>query len=119
MLHLTIGNISERIIVTLNEKKTLNEPIYRFTCTHVVTKEVVQFEIDSRSDLSSYPVRYNEYEVNTAILFENSTSGQWQYVVTELTSLLEMENGKLLLSKPVNFAFTGYEPTTTYKGYGG
>lgn len=119
MLHLKVGLSAQNIIVTLDEKRTLPAPIYRFTCTHVVTKEVVTFDINSTADLSTFKQRYNEFEINPSVLFLGATPGQWNYVVTELVSNLEMENGKLLLNKAVDFAFTGYSPATTYNGYGG
>ena len=117
MLILTQGATSENIILTLNEFKTLESPVYTFTAIHVVTKEVISFDLGT--DLSAHTDRYNEFNINTSVVFLDATTGQWQYVVTEQASGAEVENGKLLLNKSTDFSFTGYEPATTYSGYAG
>jgi hypothetical protein len=119
MLHLTKGNTADHIIVTFSEKKTLPSPTYRVTFTHVVTKEVIAIDLIPAADLSSYPERFNEYVINTATVFATGTDGQWQYDVIELTTDVLIENGKMKLAKATDFNFNGYEPATTYKGYGG
>ena len=119
MLHLTAGNTDDRIIVTLNEKKTIDEPTYQFVFTHITTKEVVQFNLPATAEVSSYRNRYNEFSIDTSVLFAGSTPGQWQYEINEVESGLQMENGKMFLQGSSNFAYTGYSPSVTYKGYGG
>ncbi len=117
MLHLTADSTEDSIIVTLNEKKTLSDPTYHFAFTQVVTKETVSFDIPSTEDISNYQDRYNEFLINTSVLFSGKQPGQWHYIITELGSGLEMENGKMKLAAATNFAFSGYEPAATYKGY--
>lgn len=119
MLHLTKGNTADHIIVTFSERKTLPAPTYRITFTHVVTKEVVIIDLTPAADISNFPKRFNEYVINTATVFLTATDGQWQYNVIELVSNVAIENGKMKLNKSTDFTFTGYEPATTYNGYGG
>lgn len=117
MIILTQGAVSENIVLTLNEKKTLAIPAYTLACTNISTKEVISFTLGA--DLSAYPERYNEFNINTSVAFLNATWGQWTYVVTEQISNVQVENGKLQLNKAVDFNFIGYAPATTYKGYAG
>jgi hypothetical protein len=118
MIVLTQGATSDKIIVTLDEKKTLPNPIYRFVCTDT-NNNIATFDINSTSDLSTYKNRYNEFEINTSIIFADMPAGKWQYIVTELTSNVVVELGKLELKPSAPFAFGGYKEETTYKGYGG
>jgi hypothetical protein len=117
MLILTQGQTADRIIVTLNEKRTQSNPTYVFTATHVTTKEVVSFDLGT--DLSNQTQRYNEFEINTSVRFLNKTTGQWQYSITQKSGGLEVEVGKLELNPSTDFEFSGYEPETTYNGYNG
>ena len=117
MLILTQGQTDDTIVVTLNEKKTQSNPTYIFTATHVTTKEIVTFTLGT--DLSAYPARYNEFAVNTSVRFANATTGQYQYSITQSSGGLEVEVGKLELNPSTEFAFSGYEPETSYNGYNG
>jgi len=117
MLILTQGQTADRIVVTLNEKKTQSNPTYTFTVTHVVTKQEVSFDLGA--DLSAYPDRFNEFEINTSVKFFNKPVGQWQYSITQKSGGLEVEVGKLTLKPSTVFTFDGYEPETSYKGYNG
>lgn len=117
MLILTQGQAADKIVVTLNEKKTQSNPTYKFIATHVTTKEVVSFDLGT--DLSSYKDRYNEFAINTSVLFLNKTVGQYQYSIIQKSGGLEVECGKLILNPSTEFEFNGYEPETTYNGYNG
>lgn len=119
---------SERIIVTLTELVTLNEPYYLFVFTHTVTKEVVAFIKSVDDDFSNYQDRYNEFEIAPSTLFLNKQVGEWHYAIYEqvsssnddvanTTSLLEQ--GKLYLERSTDFAFTKYESAVTFKTYNG
>lgn len=116
MITLTLGQTTENIILTLNEKKTLASPAYTFRAEHVTTKEVISFTLGT--DLSAYTQRFNEFSINTSLLFSNATAGQYLYTVTEIAGV-EVENGKLLLNKSTDFNYSGYQPETTYSGYAG
>lgn len=117
MLTLTQGQTADRIIVTLNEKKTQSNPTYVFTATHVTTKQVISFDLST--DLSSQKQRYNEFEIDTSVKFLNKPTGQYQYRITQKSGGLEVEVGKLEINPSSDFSFTGYEPSTSYNGYNG
>ncbi len=128
MVELRKGQTSENIIVTLNELKTLNEPYYLFVFTQVTTKQVVSFIKSTSDDLSEYPERYNEFEIDTQDLFGTAQPGQWHYEIYEqvsstntdvenTTSLLEY--GAMILSAAAEFEFTQYNNAVTYKAYNG
>lgn len=117
MLILTQGATSENIILTLNEFKTLESPVYTFTAIHVVTKEVISFDLGT--DLSAYKDRFNEFNINTSIKFLDASTGQYQYQIKQKADNVQVEVGKLTLNPSTEFAFDGYSPTTTYNGYNG
>lgn len=126
MVILTRENITDNLIVTLNEKKTISAPHYLFVFENVTTKEQVKFVLNSTTDLSLYPGRYNDFVINTSVKFAGATTGQWMYNIyeqdsstnTDSTGLLEVETGKMILTTDL-FNYEGYEATTSFKGYGG
>jgi hypothetical protein len=126
MLLYTINNQSDTI-VTLTESTTLTNPYYLFVFTNVSTKVQYKININSTSDASTYPERFNEYSFNTITLFATAQAGQFSYEVYEQasssnldpTGLNMVECGKMLLLPAINLIKQGYAPTTTYKGYGG
>lgn len=126
MIELVRGDVSEIIIVTLNEKKTLTSPYYLFVFTHAETKVVVAFV--AGADQSLFQDRYNQFEINTAVKFLNKPDGEWLYEVYEQesdsninptlsTSLVE--NGKMRLRETSDFTYTEYNQAVTYKAYDG
>lgn len=125
VLNLTSGG--ESIIVTLTEKCVLVAPYYLFVFTHVTTKKVVKKIYATADDFSIYQTRNNEFVINTALVFANQKSGQWQYKVyeqasstnTDETGLNLLENGKLLINEGAKFGYSGYAPSTQYTGYAG
>lgn len=126
MIVFTKASAIESFVVTLNEKKTLTDPYYLFVFEHVTTKEKINTIINSVDDLSNYPDRFNEFNIATSTLFATSTVGQWNYFIYEqlspsnliTTGLNLVEMGKMVLLE-TNTIFTGYDTTTTFKGYGG
>lgn len=123
MLLLTENSVSDFIVVTLNEKRTIADPYYFFVFEHTTTKAVVTWVVYYDMDFSTYQDRYNEFEINTAEVFEGQAVGQWQYEVwqgsdSETKSKL-LENGRMMLQKETPTTFTGHVPITTYVGYGG
>ena len=127
MILLTAGQTAEGIIVTLNEKKTISSPYYLFVFTHITTKDVVKKIINSADDESSYPERFNQFTIDTSAVFLNSKVGEWNYNVyeqesdsnTDTDGLNEVEQGIMKLQPADNFEYEQYEPTTSYKTYGG
>jgi hypothetical protein len=126
MVILTIENSIDNMILTLNEKKTISAPFYLFVFENVTTKAQVKFLLNSTTDLSLYPGRYNDFVINTSVKFAGATTGQWNYNIyeqasstnTDSTGLLEVECGKMILTTD-QFNYEGYEATTNYQGYGG
>lgn len=125
MLQLHTTATDDRIVVTLEEDRTIDNPWYHFAFTHIATKEVVRFAIEATADLSSYKRRFNEFEVNTSVLFEDAKAGQYTYDVYEAATdeweegLNKLETGRALLIADSSTSFTGSNATSTFKGYGG
>lgn len=128
MLLLNRENTADRIVVTLTEKVTVTDPIYLFIFTHVTTKSKVSFTKVSGQDTSTAKERYNEFTVDTSVLFADENTGQWQYEVYQTddtdpdqstTGKVLLENGKMELRAETNpTTFTGYSTATTFTGYG-
>ena len=128
MMQLTQGQTHERIIVTLNETRTLVQPYYLFIFIHVATKQPVAFIKSTDDDESEYAERYNQFEINTEAVFGASPPGQWHYVIYEQESATNLEPanattileyGKMLLLPATPFEYSAYNCSTTYKAYNG
>lgn len=127
MLLLTLGQTSEEMVVTLNEKRTLTDGYYLFLFTHYTTKQTVTKIFAFAEDESDSTDRYNKFLVNTATTFLNKPVGMWQYNVyeqasssnTDPTGLTKVESGILELRPATAFNFEEYDGTTTYRVYGG
>jgi len=119
MLEFKIDSASERIILTLTELTTIPEPIYEFNFTHTVTKDVVSFSKIPDDDFSNYQNRYNEFEISPISIFGSYQVGEWHYVVTEQQTGIILEFGKLILNRGIDFAFTKYNTSTSFKTYNG
>jgi hypothetical protein len=128
MLELHFGESSEKVIVTLNELITLTDPYYLFVFTHVVTKDVVSAIRSTAQDESLYPERYNQFDIDTDVVFLDMQPGEWHYKIYEqaddtntdvdnTTSLVEY--GKMILYPEMAYAPTKYNESTTYKVYNG
>ena len=124
MLLFTLENNADRVVVTLTEKVTLNEPYFLFTFTHIETRQTVEFIRASDADESASPERYNQYTIDTAALFEGKPDGEWIYKVYEQESEISeagslLEQGKMQLVKDRDTVFTAYESATSFKAYNG
>lgn len=112
MIVLTQGQSNERVVVTLEEKRTIAAPFYVFTFTHATTKEQVQISFDNATqNLSSYRYRYDEFSFNTASMFNGKPTGEWLYEVQEVETIsnatsdseIELSN----IATEVSFNVTG------------
>ena len=125
MLQLHNTSTDDRMVVTLEEDRTIDNPWYHFVFTNIATKAQVKFAINSTDDLSSYKRRFNEFEINTAELFAEAQAGQYTYDVYEAETdewandLNLLETGRALLIADSSTSFTGNTATTSFKGYGG
>jgi hypothetical protein len=106
----TTGNI----ISTLTELVTVDEPVYDFVFTHVLTKTEVTFSLTEEDDLSDYPGRYNEFNID---LTQFTEVGEWHYVVTEQQTGVVLESGKMIITRAFNY--NKYAGNTTYTAYSG
>lgn len=128
MLEFKQDDTAAEMILTLTEYVTIPTPYYLFVFTHVITKVQVVFVKAEIDDESEYPNRYNKFTINPAVLFDGKQSGEWHYQIyqqdnaTNLNPALAhglLENGKLMLLRETEFAFTMYEQAQTYKTYNG
>jgi hypothetical protein len=124
MLTFTQGNTTDNIVLTLAEKTTISGANYLMVLQHITDKSKVKKVLLSANDLSSYKTRYNEFAFPTTML---TKAGQYNYKVyeqasttnTDETGLTEVENGKAVVNKASEFAYTTNEPVTTFKTYDG
>lgn len=128
MLQFKQDDTTASIILTLRELQTIADAFYLFVFTHVTTKDVVSFVKSQADDLSGFQDRYNEFTIAPNVLFAGLPTGQYNYTIYEQASNTNtnvsltgaaIEYGKIILERAVDFAFAGYEPATTYKGYDG
>lgn len=129
MLQLTYGQAGEKIVVTLNEFKTLTDPYYLFRFKHVETKQVVSLIFAASVDESLFQARYNQFNVDAITSFTNKPVGEWHYSVYEQTSNSNtdpdlatglLEKGKLLLLPASEYELDAiYGNATTFKAYQG
>lgn len=128
MLEFKLSDTSYDMILTLTESVTLPSPNYLFVFTSVSVKgQVVAFVLANASDLSPYPARYNEFNINPAVLFAGKNRGEWHYGVYEQasainldpTGLNNLEYGKLILNPAADYAPTKYDKPTSYQSYEG
>lgn len=127
MLLLTLGQTAEELIVTLNEKRTLDSGYYLFVFENVTTRDLVTKIFNFSEDESDYPERFNSFPINTTTVFADQNTGDWRYKVyeqasssnTDPTGLTEVERGILKLRPASDFSFTEYTGTTSFKQYEG
>lgn len=128
MLEFKQNDTATELILTLTENVTLDQPVYLFVFTHVLTKDVVAFLQLETDDQSNYPDRYNQFTVDPAALFAGMQPGVWDYQVYEQASTSNLnplisggvlEYGQLLLNRAVDFAFAQYNSPTSFKTYNG
>lgn len=128
MIILNKQNITDNVIVTLNDSKTLTTPYYLFVFTNVTTNELVNHIANSANDLSDQQQRYNEFVIDSSTIFATSSLGQWQYQIyeqasstnTNVTGLNLLEYGKMKLTTSDADLKIGFEPANEIKkGFNG
>ena len=125
MLLLTIGEDKD-LIVTLNEKRTLDNGYYLFVFENVTTRDIVTKIFSFSEDESDYPERFNSFPLSSTV-FQDENTGDWRYSVyeqssstnTDPTGLTEVERGIMKLRPATDFSFTEYTGTTSFKQYEG
>ena len=81
MILLTKGETQE-IVLSLNEKVGIANPIFYFVFENDMTNESIAMVL---TDTSSYKARYNSFTLNTNTYFLNAKNGFWTYKVYGLT----------------------------------
>jgi len=130
MLHFAQNETDGLLVVTLNEKRTLDDDpmYYLFRFVNTMSKDVVNVIYSNNDDQSDNQDRYNQFAINISTVFDGKPVGEWHYIVYEQTSSTnedpdlatgEVERGKIKITKVPSFTYTGYTPATTYIGYGG
>jgi hypothetical protein len=124
MIHFTKGQ-TDKIVLTLTEKASLNSPNYLFIFKSRNTNDEVKFVLLNNADVSLYPSRYNEFHIVANTYFTNINSGEYSYEVYEQSSTTNtdaslttglLEKGQMSLKNSTNFSFTTYnESVNTYK----
>ena len=116
------------LILTLTELATLTAPNYLLVFTHVTTGDVVALVKLNTDDLSDFPQRYNEFQIDPSDLFDGYQTGEWYYKVYEQASASNtdpalsgavLEDGKMILERDPAFSFTEYDQPQTFKAYNG
>jgi hypothetical protein len=127
MIILSKNSTSDIVIVTLEESRTLNNPYYLFVFKSTTPEYTVTKIVNSADDASNFKNRFNSFTFNSSTIFAGAEAGQYQYYIyeqasstnTNTTGLNLVECGKMFLKQTAADIFTGYQPTTTYKGYNG
>ena len=127
MILLQKGQTDQDIVVTLNEKRTLDDGHYLFVFTHALTRTVVNKIYSFLDDVSDFQDRYNQFEIDTSVVFLDQPTGQWNYDVYEqasssntvVTGLTLVETGIMQLKPATAFSFTEYNEPTSFKSYTG
>jgi hypothetical protein len=128
MLEFKQDDTAIELVLTLTESVTLPAPFYLFVFKHVLTKDIVAFVLSPSDDQSFYSERYNLFTINPSVLFAGKQPGEWHYNIYEQVSDTNLdpvlttgplENGKMILDRAVDFAFTKYESATSFKTYNG
>lgn len=101
-------------IMTLTELTTVDNPIYDFVFTHVLTKDQVSFSLTTDDDNSEYPSRYNSFTIDVT---QFTHPGEWHYTVTEQQTGITLEQGKMIINRAFNYEM--YAGTTSYTAYQG
>lgn len=128
MLELQINQAGQKIILTLVELKTLDDPYYLFVFRHIETKQEVKIVRSTADDESGFPSRYNQFNIDTSTVFLGKPAGSWNYEVYEQESAVNtdpalatglIEKGKLILYAAAEMEFEKYNTPTSYKTYNG
>lgn len=128
MLEFKQSDTAATIILTLTELVTIPAPFFLFSFRNVETSVIVTLIINSTSDLSPYPKRYNQFLINPSVIFAGLPPGQWNYKVYQQTSAINtdttltqglLESGQLLIDRTAPFAYNNYTATTNYAAYDG
>lgn len=126
MIHFDLADTDSKIVVTLNEKRTLTDAViaYLIIFTHSITKQVNAFVYSTGDDESADQDRYNQFTLeDVSSKFSNFPIGEYHYTIYQQLSVTnldpalsdgEVESGKMMLidSNAAEVFTTFTEPTT-------
>ena len=130
MIHFDLADTDSKIVVTLNEKRTLTDAVicYLIIFTHSITKQVNAFTYSTGDDESADQDRYNQFtleDVNSK--FSNFPFGEYHYTIYQQLSVTnldpalsagEVESGKMMLiNSNATEVFTTFTEPTTFITY--
>lgn len=125
MFKLTKGSTST-VICTLTEKTTISEANYLFVFTSRATNEVVKFVVLNTADVSTNPVRWNEFNIVVNTYFANKQVGWWEYQIFEQASTTNtnvllagalIEKGLMYLTDSSSTTYTQYSQDINFTMY--
>ena len=125
MFKLTKGSTST-VICTLTEKTTISEANYLFVFTSRATNEVVKFVVLNTADVSTNPVRWNEFNIVVNTYFANKQVGWWEYQIFEQVSTTNtnvllagalIEKGLMYLTDSSSTTYTQYSQDINFTMY--
>ena len=125
MFKLTKGSTST-VICTLTEKTTISEANYLFVFTSRATNDVVKFVVLNTADVSTNPVRWNEFNIVVNNYFANKQVGWWEYQIFEQASTTNtnvllagalIEKGLMYLTDSSQTTYTQYSQDINFKMY--
>lgn len=128
MLNFGGANTTQNFVVTLTERVSINNPYFLFVFEHVTTKQVFKFVLNSANDLSAYPDRFNQFQINVPTLMSSAPEGDYRYSVYEqasssntdvaLTGAL-LEVGQMKMNVLPDRTYTKYNQSQSFKVYNG
>ena len=128
MLNFGGANTTQNFVVTLTERVSINNPYFLFVFEHVTTKQVFKFVLNSANDLSAYPDRFNQFQINVPTLMPSAPEGDYRYSVYEqassnntdvsLTGAL-LEVGQMKMDVLPDRTYTKYNQSQSFKVYNG
>lgn len=125
MFKLTKGSTST-VICTLTEKTTISEANYLFVFTSRATNDVVKFVVLNTADVSTNPVRWNEFNIVVNNYFANKQVGWWEYQIFEQASTTNtnvllagalIEKGLMYLTDSSQTTYTQYSQDINFTMY--
>ena len=128
MLQFNQSDTAAPLILTLTENVSITPAFFLFVFTHVLTGQSVKFIKEVGEDESLFPIRYNQFTINAAVVFLDKPTGEYHYTVYEQASNNNtdpaqsgaiLEYGKLRIYPETPFAFKKYNQPTTFNCYNG
>lgn len=128
MLNFGGANTTQNFVVTLTERVSIQNPYYLFVFEHVTTKQEFKFVLDSGDDLSAYPERFNQFQIDVTALMPDAPEGDYRYSIYEQASSTNtdvastgalLEVGQMKMDVLPDRTYTKYNQSQSFKVYNG